>query len=240
MEGFTIEVNARDESGSASSRRYRKEGLVPSVVYYSRGEKSIPVVMSNREFSKLAKQAKTSQIFTLKSTIADLDGKPAIVKQIQLDHLKGEVVHVDFQALRENEEVSVRIGLKFTGEARGVKLDGGILTVVNHEVKVKCLPRLIPSEIQVDVTDLGMGNSLKLKDLHTPEGVKLEGNPEETVVSVVAVHVVVEEAAAAPVEGAAVEGAPAAEGAAEAAAPAEGDKEKKPAEASEKEAKGKK
>lgn len=216
MEGFTIEVKARAQGGSSTCRRIRRDGLLPSVVYYSRGEKAYPVCVSTREFSKMARQARTSQVFTIKSDVSEIDGKHAIVKEIQVDNLSGDVLHVDFQALRENETVSVKVALKFVGEARGVKLDGGILTIINHEIKVNCLPKLIPSEIVVDVSDLALNHSIKVKDIKAPEGVKIEGNPEEAVVSVVLVHVTAEETA--PAAGAAGEGAATAEGAAAPAA----------------------
>ncbi len=233
MEGYTLEIQGREGLGSASCRRCRKQGLLPSVVYYSHGEKGFPVAVSEREFGKIARSSKSSQLFTLKSSVSEINGKMAVVKEIQLDHLTGNVLHIDFQALREDEKVAVHVGLRFVGEATGVKLEGGILTTVLHDVKVRCLPKLIPSEIVVDVSDLGLGHSIKLKDIKVPEGVKVEGNPEESVVSVVAVHVVAEEVAAPTAEAAAgaapAEGAPAAEsGAAD-----------KKAEGGEKEAKGK-
>jgi len=228
MEQVVIEIQTRTAVGSAANRRIRKGGNIPTVVY-SRGEDSVPTSVNERHFVYLAKKAKSSQIFTIKSSDKRLDGRSAVVKEVQKDYLKGLVLHVDFQAIRDDEELTVRVPLRMVGESPGVKLDGGILTVVSHELPIRCLPKLIPAEINVDVASLRLGNSIHAEQLELPEGVRLAGNPGETIVSVVAVRAAAEEeattttATAATTEGAA---APA-EGAAAPAADAGAKKEAK-------------
>ena len=216
MEEFEIEITSRQEFGSAASRRYRQEGLIPLVVY-SHGQPSVQGLVNARDFTLIAKQARSSQVFTLKSTVESINGRPAVIKEVQKDFLSGRPHHVDFQALSEDEEITVRVMVRIVGESPGVKLDGGILTVVNHEVGVRCLPRKIPQQLEADVSELKIGDSIHTRDIKLPEGVMLADDPDETVVSVLAVRQV-EEAAptAATPEGAAAEGqaAPAA-GAAE-------------------------
>ena len=185
MEGFVVEVTARQDIGSGAARRVRKAGFLPSVVYHS-GESASPVLISTREFMRLGAMARKSQIFTLKSNIENLNGKSAIVKEVQMDYVKKMPTHVDFLALNENEDVEIIIAIKFTGEAPGVKLDGGILTILTHEVTVSCLPKYIPSEFVVDISSLKVGSSLHLRDLQLPEGVKLVDSADDTIVSVVA------------------------------------------------------
>ena len=226
MEQVNIEVELREAIGSAANRRIRKTGRIPSVVY-SHGEKAVAVTVPEKEFIRAAKASKSSQIFSLKSSNKELDGKSAVVKEVQKDHLKGLVLHVDFQTIRDDEEITVKIPLRMVGEAPGVKVDGGILTVVCHELSIRCLPKLIPAEIGVDVSELRIGTSIHAEKLVLPTGVKLAGNPGETIVAVVAIRNLVEEetatTAAATAEGATAEGAAAAP-AAGAAAPADGDK----------------
>ncbi len=215
MEGFEIEIQAREEFGSAASRRYRAEGLIPLVVY-SHGEASVHGVVSTQTFSQLAKRARGSQVFTLKSSVSSINGRPAVIKEIQKDFLSGLLHHVDLQALREDEEITVRVSVRIVGESPGVKLDGGILTVVSHEVGVRCLPRQIPDLLEADVSELRIGNSIHARDIRLPEGVKLADDPDETVVSVLAVRQTDEApAAAAPAEGAAEAAAAPAAGASE-------------------------
>lgn len=248
MDEYSIEVTPREFKGSAASRRCRLEGLIPCIVY-SRVSQSRMVSVPVKAFTHLAMHAKSSQVITLKSSLGELNGKSAIVKEIQRDFRTGGLLHIDFQEISEFEEVTVSVGLKFVGEAPGVKLDGGILAMARHDVKIRCLPKLIPQELTVDVSTLHMGDSLHMRDLQVPPGVKLDEVPEESVVSVVAVHVHIEETvAAAPAEGEALaEGEVPAEGAAEgapAAAPAGAEGEKgeksgeKPQKGSEKPQKG--
>ena len=222
MENYTFEVTRRDENGSAACRRYRHEGKLPSVVY-AHGADTIPILLPYMQFCQIAQKSTSSQIFELKSSDPLLNGKSALVKEIQRHPLSGEVVHVDFQALRDDEEITVRVQLTITGEAKGVKLDGGILTVTQHDLGVSCLPRLIPGKIIVDISDLGIGDNIHASDIKLPEGVKLDDDGETTLVSVVVAKVVEEakpaagEAAVAGAEGAPAAGAA---GAATAAAPA--------------------
>lgn len=185
MEGFVVEVTARQDTGSGAARRIRKAGFLPSVVYHS-GEESTSVLISTREFMRLGGMARKSQIFTLKSNIEKLDGRAAIVKDVQIDYLKKVPTHVDFLALKDDEDVEISIAIKFAGEAPGVKLDGGVLTILTHEVTVSCLPRFIPKEFIIDISALKVGNSLHVRDIVVPEGVKLVDSPDDTIVSVVA------------------------------------------------------
>lgn len=223
MEQVNLEVEKRNEIGRTANHRLRASGKIPSVVY-SHGTASMAVSISEKEFLRIASTVKSSQVFTLKSKEAGIDGKSAVVKEVQKDHLLGRVLHVDFQAVRDDEELTVKVPLRVVGEAPGVKVDGGILTVVARELSVRCFPKLIPGEIAVDVSALHLGDSIHANAVPLPNGVKLAGNPGETIVSVVQVRFVEEETtaaaattaegAAAPAEGAA---APAAAAAAEGA-----------------------
>jgi large subunit ribosomal protein L25 len=218
VEDFTIDVLPRQEKGSVASRRYRAEGYIPSIVY-AHGKEGLPVLLPKKEFTHLARAAKSSQIFSLRSKASEINGKSALVKDLQLDQLRGDVIHVDLQEVSEFEEIEVEVNLKFMGEAPGVKLDGGILTVLKRSVTCVCLPKAIPQELTVDISELHIGDSLHVHNIPVPAGVKIADDPSETVVSVVTVHVVAEETPAAAVEGAApVEGAVPAEGAAAAGA----------------------
>jgi large subunit ribosomal protein L25 len=223
VEDFTVEVHTRSETGSAANRRFRRQGFIPSVVY-SHGEETVVALLQARDFLRRAEQATSAQVFTLKSKDQKhIDNRPAIVKEVQLDHVKGRVLHVDFQVLKENEEITIRVPLEFFGEAIGVKDQGGVLSIATHEISVRCLPRAIPRVIKVEITGLKIGHSIHSDELALPEGVRLSAAAGETLVSVVVPKAVVEAApAAGAAEGAAAGAAAPAEGAAEAAA--EGDK----------------
>jgi len=233
VSNYTVELKKRSALGTSNSKRLRAEGFVPSVVY-AHDQASVPVFLFGRDFFKQAESARISQIFTLKSDDGSIDGRPALVKEIQRCHLSGKLLHVDFLALRENEEVTVKVAVEFQGEATGVKADGGILSVMAHEVEVICLPKNIPATLAIDVSPLKIGQSIHASDIKLPADVKVAGDPEETIVSVVAVRQVEETttAAATPAEGAAA--APAEGAAAPAAAPAAGGDKKEAAPAKKK------
>jgi len=215
VENFTIEVTERTDLGKGGCNRCRKSGFIPGVAYH-RADQPVAVQVPYKEFTMMAKKARLSQVFTFKSGHQALNGKSAIVKDIQQDYIKGKVLHIDFQTLRDDEEITVYIPIVLVGEAPGVKVQNGILTLVTHEVYVTCLPKNIPNQISVDITSLGLGQSIHASDLKLGEGVVLSDDPHETIVSVVAPRAAEEEAKGAQ----AGEGAAAAAPAAEAAKPA--------------------
>lgn len=220
MTDFTLDAEKRQNLGANAAKRLRTQGFVPSIMY-ARGETAIPFTVAYKDFVKAAQSARISQVFTFKSKDSEINGRSAIVKEIQKEGLSGKVLHVDFQALHENEEIVVRIPLNIVGEAVGVKLDGGILTVSSHELSVSCLPKAIPQSIDVNVSELRIGQSIHAENITLPQGVRLSGNPLETIVSVVAVRQIVEETpAAVPGAEGAVAGAEGAAAGAEGAAAA--------------------
>jgi len=226
MEEFTLSVSSRESSGSSNCRGVRRNGFIPGVVYGG-GETSKLITVNKNEFTKLATKASSSQLFTLKSDDKALNGRIAIVKEVQKDYLSQSApIHIDFLALRPDVEFRVEVPVRVVGEPIGVKLSGGVLSVAVHKLAVSCLPKNIPQRIEVDVTNIDLNQSLQASAVKLPAGVKLAGSPDETIASVVTIRIVEE---AAPVAAAAAEGAAApAEGAAApaegAAAPAEGAK----------------
>ncbi len=219
-----IEISSRDVKGSSQNRRLRNEGLIPSIVYH-KGEESLNATVVYKDFYRVASQSTSSQVFLLKSGDNRLNGKSCLVKEVQKDFLKNKVLHVDFQTLKDDEEITVRVPIHVKGEATGVKNEGGILTQVIHDLGVTCLPRHIPKDIVVDVTELKLGASIHASDIVLPAGVALDDDPHETIVSVVAIRVV-EETTATTATAAAKPEAAAAAGAASAPA-ADADKKDK-------------
>jgi len=216
VESFTIEVFERPAMGKGEISRTRKAGFIPAVAYH-RHDKPISVKVPVKEFTMLASRARKSQVFTFKSTSPALDGKSAIVKEIQQDYLKNRLLHVDFQTLKDDEEINVDVPLKLIGEAPGVKVQKGIITFATHEVMVRCLPKNIPSLIEVDISSLNLNESIHVSELVLPAGVTVTDDPTETIVSVVAPRALEEASATPAAEGAAAAPAAAAPAAAKAA-----------------------
>ncbi len=193
MENFTIEIAERKELGKGSCNRCRKAGLIPGVAYH-RADEPVAVQVPYKEFTMLARKARMSQVFTFKSDNPALNGKAAIVKEVQQDYVKNLVLHVDFQTLKDDEEITIEVPVKLVGEAPGVKVQAGVLTLVTHEIYVTCLPKNIPSQIEVDISSLGLGQSIHVSDVKLAAGVTVVDDPHETIVSVVASRAAEEEA----------------------------------------------
>jgi large subunit ribosomal protein L25 len=184
VEDFIVAAESRESLGTSASRNLREEGMIPANVYSKRnGSKAI--ALDRKGFVAKASRARTSQVFKFESDDSSVNGVRSIVKEIQKNYLNGSILHVDFLELHEDELVKVIIPLEVSGEAPGVKTQGGILAVSCHNIIVRCLPKDIPSVIEVDVSELRLGQRIRTGDLNLPEGLELRGNPKETVVSVV-------------------------------------------------------
>lgn len=223
MERQNLNVQKRESAGTRSSRRTRLEGRIPAVIYGRNGATSI--TLDVKELRK-ALSGKSGH-----NTILDLQGefkgKIAIVKDIQHHPVSNHPTHADLLELQLDQKIQVDVPLHFTGKAKGT-VDGGIVAPLIRELRVESLPNDIPDFIEVEISDLGIGDSLHVADLKLPAGVKAMGDQVTAVISVVAPkeEKVEEVAAATPAEPEVLTAKAPAEGAAP-AAPAEKGKEKK-------------
>ncbi len=211
-----IVVREREKLGSRDSRRLRREGLIPGVLY-GRGKKPHAFSVPERELR--AALGTSAGLHAILDVV--LDGQktahPSVLKEYQQDPLRGKITHVDFQEVRLDQPIHASVVVQLVGEAPGTK-EGGVLTQVAREINVEALPGDIPEHLDADVSSLAIGDALRLADLSAPEGVTLLDDPEETVLAIVtAPRVEVEEVEE---EEEAAEGA--VEGEGEAAAEAEG------------------
>lgn len=218
METFSLEIERRSDLGRSAANRLRSMGKLP-VVVYGRGEDSISGVVDYNKFVQLAHKAATSQVFTFKSADSALNNRIALVKEIQKEYVQNRVLHVDFQALKEDAAVRVHVPVVTVGEAPGVKIENGVMTLAFHDLLIEALPRAIPHVIEIDVSDLHLNQSIHAGEITLPEGVRYLGDPDEAVVSVVESRTSkLAEETAAPAEAVTEEAAAGAEAAADAAA----------------------
>lgn len=188
MSSIALEAQSRSDFGKGASRRLRREALVPGIVY---GGDTDPVAVS-LEQRVVAKHLEDDAFY---SAIIDLsiDGKKESVLLRDLQHhpYKSIIMHMDFQRVKADQEVHVHVPLHFIGEeaCAGVKA-GGALSKVDVEMEVACLPAALPEYIEVDVTNLGLGESIHLSQIALPEGVRsiALSHGEDHDRAVVAVH----------------------------------------------------
>jgi len=212
-----IEVNAtsRKAQGTGASRRLRKAGGVPGIVYGS-SEPALIELDQNNLYYVLQNEAFHASILTL-----NLEGKKeqVLLRDFQMHPFRQQVQHIDFQRVAKDKKIHMKVPLHFLNAeiAPGVKLGGGIISHVLNELEIACLPADLPEFIEVDLANLELGHSVHVSDIKLPKGVELAGHHHagDAVATVQVPRGAVEAAATAATEEAAAE-AP--------AAPAEADK----------------
>jgi large subunit ribosomal protein L25 len=235
MKELILEAQKREPSTKGTIRSMRKQGRVPGIVY---GDKGTPTALSVDE--KTLQQVIHSErgrnaLITLK---LDTDSHPVLVKEIQRNAITRAILHIDFHRVSLKQKVEASVPIHVKGEAPGVKLGGGVLEHVSREALVRCLPTEIPASIDVDVSNLQIGQAVKAKELPIPAGIELLLDPEAIIINIVAPTILEEPAAGAVPEATTAEpevikkgkveegeeGATAAPGAKPGAAPAAGAK----------------
>jgi len=208
MAEITVNAESRSDFGKNASRRLRRKGLVPAIVYGGTGE-NVAVAVDPKALQRVLR-SEAGRNAILKLDIAGRGVSNAILKGWQVDPVKESFLHADFYRIAMDVALRVTVPIAVKGEARGVKTEGGILELVLRQIEVECLPGDIPERIEVDVADLGLNQALRVSDLPISPKVKVLQNPDQVVMHVVSVkEEVPAPAAAAPVEGEAAPAAPA-------------------------------
>lgn len=190
MPEIVVAARPRTETGKNVNRRLRTSGLVPGVVYGS-GKATVAVAVSPKEIAAILKSA------TGENTLFDLEveggRRKVIIKDFQVDPLKGRLLHADFYEVALDKPIEVKVPLELVGVPVGVKTQGGIVDFLTRELEIECLPTLIPEKVPVEVSELELGKHLRVADIKVPEKIKVLTDPE-----VVVVHIVAPRAEAAP------------------------------------------
>jgi large subunit ribosomal protein L25 len=179
----TIDVTVREEFGSRVSRRLRKSGQVPGVVYGAADGTVINFRADARELRRVLVGA---------GALIDLkvggEERPVIVKDTQQHPVRGDLIHIDFLQVRLDEKIQTTVALQAEGaeDAPGVK-EGGVLEVPTHQLNIEALPTEIPEVITVDVSGLGMAETMHLSALTPPSGVTFLDDPDETIIATIVI-----------------------------------------------------
>lgn len=195
MERISLVAENREKHGKGGARSLRREGMVPAVVY--REGKARSIKLNKKDLVKVINSMSGEQVM-VDLQFADGEKKIALLKDYQIDPIKGELLHTDFFEVSLSEEVRVTVHVATFGEAIGVKRDGGILQHTLREVEIECLPDRIPGQVDVDISKLEVGQSIHVSDLVFEEGIKVLTDTGEVIITVIAP--VVEEAAPAEEE----------------------------------------
>lgn len=209
-ERVKLNVEARESNGSSNARRLRASGFIPGVLY-GEGKEAVSFAVAERELRRvLTGEHGTHAILDI--VVGDDGGKArhAVLKDYQLHPTRRKLLHVDMHEVRLDRAIQAAVAVELVGEPQGVTM-GGVLTQIIREVNVEALPMEVPDRLELDVSSLEIGDSLRLTDLSVPEGVTLLDD-EETVLANVAQPRVEEEPETVPEGEEGLEGEEAVEG----------------------------
>jgi large subunit ribosomal protein L25 len=206
MEATELKAFTRKETGKGPARRFRMEGSVPAV-FYGRGEEAIPLSVNAADLLKVIKAKKENIFIKLMIEGEKQLEKLSLIKELQIEPVSRRFYHVDFYEIRMDHKLTLDVPIRFEGIPVGVT-NGGELQHLKRDLKISCLPSVLPDFIEIDVSGLEIGDSIKVQDIRVPEGITVldPGDVGVAMVAVVKVSVPQAETAEAGAAEAAVEG----------------------------------
>jgi len=192
---FTVKAEKREVFGNNASRRLRKQGLIPAVLY-GEGMATVPLVLAKKDVILILKSDSGEN--TIFKVAFDSKAQDVMFKDVQIDSSTDELIHADLIQISMDKAIRVNVPVFLQGDPVGVKTEGGFVDFMTREIEVECLPKDIPENIKVDISPLHLQQSLKISDITAPEGVRLISDPSSVVVLISVPHK--EEEVAKPVE----------------------------------------
>ena len=178
-----LQVIPRNETGKGVARSLRRAGLVPAVVY-GKGMDPCSITVEPKALKKaIATDAGWNTLITLKGD-GPFDGKVVLLKDMQIDSIRRDVEHADFQAIDLKKKIHVLVPVHAIGTPKG-EIEGGTLSIVRHELEVICLPITIPKSIDIDVSEMEIGDVLHVNEVEVPDGVEIPHDVNYTVMTVI-------------------------------------------------------
>lgn len=185
MKQSNLSVTVREEKGKGAARRLRRAGMIPAV-FYGRKSETVPLAVPRKEFQDiLNSDAGSGTFLNLSFGGKKKSEKMALIKDLHTNPVTNDLIHADFYELMMDEEIVSHVPVRLVGKAKGVEM-GGTLQPIRRELEVKCLPKDMPETIEIDVTDLGLGQSVHIDDVNLPPGVEVPHDVNFTVAVVLA------------------------------------------------------
>lgn len=182
LSDLTLNFSLRDKTGTSASRQIRSQGRIPAVLY-SKDANRILSVDDKEMRMLLRKAAGTSSLMRLIGEGGE--DELVLIKELQEDKIHDKILHIDFVEVKRGEDLQTTVPLSLIGEAEGVKTEGGILEVVANDIEIRCRPSKLPSTIDLDISNLGLGENLQVKDLPVIDGVEYTSSEDTILVSCV-------------------------------------------------------
>ena len=174
-----IEINKRDNVSPQGLKQLRRDGNIPGIYYSPISKNSLPIFITKKDYQTAIKSG--ARIFNI---LVENKKQNVLFKSVQYHPVTEDVLHIDLYGVRMDQVIAIKVSLILTGDAIGVKDEGGILNQPLNEIEIQCLPADIPDSFELDVGNLGMGNSLNAGDIELDEKFTLITSKESVVVSV--------------------------------------------------------
>lgn len=181
MNQVSLKARQRTDTGKQVAKALRRDGALPAVVYGS-GESSTPLTLDYREFEGFLRKTRGESV-VINLEIEGMEDKKALLRDIQRDYLRNQLLHADFQQIRMSDRITTEVTLVMIGEPIGVTRDGGVLDQSLRVVEISCVASEIPEHLEVDISELSMGDTIHISDLSF-ENVEIVTDGEVAVVSV--------------------------------------------------------
>ncbi len=191
---LVIKADKRTELGKNASGRLRRQGLVPAVLYGESAD-SLPLTLKKKDIIEILKSETGEN--TIFRVAYDSEEKDVMIKEVQIQPVTDELLHVDLIQISMDKPVKVSVPVELVGEPVGVKVEGGLVDFLLRELDIECLPREIPEAIRVDISQLHLHQSFKVMNLELPAGIKILHEPQA---AIVVISSIAEEAAPATTE----------------------------------------
>ncbi len=176
----TLNAEIREGRRKGANRKLRATGRVPAILYGKDQEEPTLLSVNAREAEHLFQRISVENTIIEIKVKGDKSKIQALVREVQVAAVRPDLLHIDFYKIQAGVMLEVEIPIELIGIPHGVRQDGGVLEQIIHEIPVRCLPDQIPESIGIDVTGLGLQQSLHVSDLKVPEGVELLMDPERT------------------------------------------------------------
>jgi large subunit ribosomal protein L25 len=177
-----LTIKRREGTGKSVTRKLRRDGVVPAILYG--GAAPLTITVDPRAVLRIIHGHEGSTQLLSLTVEGESGTKMAIIRDMQFDPVTDDLLHIDLQEVAADRAITVRVAVHPVGEAIGVKDTKGILNLVMHELEVSCLPTNIPDRIDVDVTNLAIGDVLTVHDVTPPEGVRIVNDPGQAIATV--------------------------------------------------------
>lgn len=181
MNQVSLKARQRMDTGKQVAKALRRDGALPAVVYGS-GESSTALTLDYREFEGFLRKTRGESV-VINLEIEGMEDKKALLRDIQRDYLRNQLLHADFQQIRMSDRITTQVSLVMIGEPIGVTRDGGVLDQSLRVVEISCVASEIPEHLEVDISELSMGDTIHISDLSF-EHVEIVTDGEVAVVSV--------------------------------------------------------